>query len=234
MATQQPFAAMRGQRGIAARALRHVTAAAAEHEPAAAAPVDEEHALLAALDPRRPAPAQARSRRCACCRFRTPSLSRRCARAASAAPSHAAQRYQFHLPAHRRLVAFERRRRTAEHQHAAGSAHSLARDRDGMIARHGLLFVRRFRAPRRRRSSRTFGSGAKIALRAPTTTSISPRAQACHASKRSRSESAECSTATRSPKLSSKRRAVCGVSEISGTSTIARPPSRTTRLIAST
>ena len=73
-------------------------------------------------------------------------------------------------------------------------------------------------------TSRTFGNGANSALRAPTITSISPRAAACQLSKRSRSESPECSTATRSPKTLSKRRAVCGVSEISGTSTIARPP----------
>ena len=68
------------------------------------------------------------------------------------------------------------------------------------------------------------GTGAKTAERAPTTTGASPDAIRSRSSRRSASVSAECSTATRSPKRSRKRPSVCGVSAISGTSTIAPRP----------
>ena len=42
----------------------------------------------------------------------------------------------------RARVVFERRRCAAQHDDPAGQAHSFARDFDGGIARHGVLFVR--------------------------------------------------------------------------------------------
>ena len=68
------------------------------------------------------------------------------------------------------------------------------------------------------------GTGANTAERAPTTTGASPDAIRSRSSRRSASVSAECSTATRSPKRARKRPSVCGVSAISGTSTIAPRP----------
>ena len=66
--------------------------------------------------------------------------------------------------------------------------------------------------------------GAKIADRAPTAIRRSPRCSARHASSRSPSESALCSTATLSPNAARNRSTVCGVRAISGTSTIAPFP----------
>ena len=71
-------------------------------------------------------------------------------------------------------------------------------------------------------------TGANTLERAPTTMRFAPLRSARHASNRSPSESAECSTATRSPKWLRKRATVCGVSAISGTSTIAPRPCRST------
>ena len=69
-------------------------------------------------------------------------------------------------------------------------------------------------------------NGANIADRAPTTTRASPPAIRRRSSRRSASVRAEWSNATRAPKRSRKRPTACGVSAISGTSTIdARPRS---------
>ena len=85
------------------------------------------------------------------------------------------------------------------------------------------------RAPRRRRRRRASGTGANTAERAPTTTGASPDAIRSRSSRRSASLSAEWRTATRSPKRARKRPSVCGVSAISGTSTIAPRPRRERR-----
>ena len=69
-------------------------------------------------------------------------------------------------------------------------------------------------------------TGAKTADRAPTATRRSPRRRRRQASARSPSESALCSTATWSPKAPRRRLTVCGVSPISGTSTMAPRPRR--------
>ena len=68
------------------------------------------------------------------------------------------------------------------------------------------------RAPRRGRSMPRFGTGAKMAERAPTATRRSPRRSSRQASARSPSESALCSTATSSPNTPRNRLTVCGVS----------------------
>ena len=80
------------------------------------------------------------------------------------------------------------------------------------------------RAPRRRRSARGRATGANTAERAPTTMRASPRAIRSRSSRRSASVSPEWSIATRSPNRAGKRPTVCGVSAISGTSTIAPRP----------
>ena len=74
-------------------------------------------------------------------------------------------------------------------------------------------------------------TGAKTALRGPMTTSASPRRILVHARRRSASACAEWSTATRE-KRARKRRTVCGVSAISGTSTMACRPVRNVSPIA--
>ena len=53
-----------------------------------------------------------------------------------------------------------------------------------------------------------------------------PARSRAHSSWRSPAESFECRTATVSPKRATKRATICGVSAISGTSTITPPPSR--------
>ena len=72
-------------------------------------------------------------------------------------------------------------------------------------------------------------TGAKTAERAPTTTDASPETIRSRSSRRSASVRPECSTAIRSPKRAWKRPSVCGVSAISGTSTIAPRPARARR-----
>ena len=70
-----------------------------------------------------------------------------------------------------------------------------------------------------------FSSGAKMALRVPTTMSAPPSCIICHCSSRSVWFSAECWTATRRPNWPFSRRIIWGVRLISGTSTRARRPS---------
>ena len=70
------------------------------------------------------------------------------------------------------------------------------------------------------------GVGAKIALRAPTTTCTSPAAIRCQCQCRSASVRWLCSTATWSNRARNRCR-VCGVRLISGTSTIACRPKPT-------
>ena len=62
-------------------------------------------------------------------------------------------------------------------------------------------------------------SGANTALRAPITTSASPDRIRRSSAARSAGASAECHTATRSPRRARRRPRNCGVSAISGTST---------------
>ena len=66
--------------------------------------------------------------------------------------------------------------------------------------------------------------GAKTAERAPTTTRASPEAIRSRSSRRSASVRPEWSSAIRAPKRARKRPTACGVSAISGTSTIAPSP----------
>jgi hypothetical protein len=73
--------------------------------------------------------------------------------------------------------------------------------------------------------------GAKIADRAPTTTFTAPEATRRQSAARSASVRWLCSTAI-DPSRPWKRSIVCGVSEISGTSTIACCPRRITSSIA--
>ena len=70
----------------------------------------------------------------------------------------------------------------------------------------------------------SFETGAKMALRAPMTTSTSPRRRRCHIAWRSLAVRPECRTATSSPKRARKRATSCGVSAISGTSTMVPRP----------
>ena len=70
----------------------------------------------------------------------------------------------------------------------------------------------------------TFCSGAKIADRAPMTTRTSPRRMRRHSSYRSPGDRREWSTAASSPKRERNQETICGVSAISGTSTIAVLP----------
>ncbi len=76
------------------------------------------------------------------------------------------------------------------------------------------------RAPRRSRRDAGPEPGANSAERAPTTTRAAPVRSRSHWSNRSPGDSRLCSTATSSPNRARKRPTVCGVSEISGTSTI--------------
>ena len=66
-----------------------------------------------------------------------------------------------------------------------------------------------------------FFRGANRAERVPSTTSTSPRRMRFHWSYRSVMRSELCSMATSVPKQAEKRSIICGVSTISGTSTIA-------------
>ena len=94
----------------------------------------------------------------------------------------------------------------------------------GVVARVALLLVGASRAPRRPRS----GRGRRTGRTRPSAgrRRRAPRRGACATTRRSARAAAsrECSTATASPKRSTKRPAVCGVSAISGTSTIAERP----------
>ena len=83
---------------------------------------------------------------------------------------------------------------------------------------------RRRRAPRRPRSARGRSIGANTAERGPTHTRASPARSRRHSLVALARGSRECSTATVSPKRSMKRPTICGVSAISGTSTIAPRP----------
>ena len=74
--------------------------------------------------------------------------------------------------------------------------------------------------------------GQKSALLAPTTTRFLPKRTASHWSKRSPAVMRECITATVSPNRLSNRDTVCGVSAISGTSTIAPRPNSSAWRIA--
>ena len=65
-----------------------------------------------------------------------------------------------------------------------------------------------------------------MALRVPITTPASPFLMRRHSSRRSPAERLECSTAMSSPKCEEKVRSICGVSAISGTSSIAVLPRR--------
>ena len=69
-------------------------------------------------------------------------------------------------------------------------------------------------------------SGAKTAVRVPTTTRASPRRIRHHSSCRSPPERPEWRTASWSPTTDRSRSAICGIRLTSGTSTIAPPPSR--------
>ena len=66
----------------------------------------------------------------------------------------------------------------------------------------------------------------------PTQTRASPARSRAHSSWRSPAPSRECRTATVSPKRSTKRETICGVSPISGTSTIALSPRSSARATA--
>ena len=74
-----------------------------------------------------------------------------------------------------------------------------------------------------------FCSGAKTALRVPTTISAFPCWIIRHCSSRSVLLRAECCTARRLPKVDLSRRIICGVRLISGTSTSARRPNSSVR-----
>ena len=67
-------------------------------------------------------------------------------------------------------------------------------------------------------------SGAKAAIRVPTTTRASPRRMRHQVSCRSPADSPECSTASSSPTTDATRSASWVTSETSGTSTMAAPP----------
>ena len=69
-----------------------------------------------------------------------------------------------------------------------------------------------------------FSSGANTADLAPMTTLAPPRRMRRHSSKRSPSDSLECKTAASPPKRARNQFTICGVSEISGTSTMAVRP----------
>ena len=96
-----------------------------------------------------------------------------------------------------------------------------ARDVSSVISRGGFLFERRLVLFVNHDQPRC-GSGANTALRAPTTTCTSPRAMRCHSACRAAAEVAvQHGDAS---KRARKRRRVCGVKLISGTSTIACRP----------
>ena len=126
--------------------------------------------------------------------------------------------------ARQRVDALGPRRRAAGDEHGAGRARRGARRRGARRSAGRPRACRRRRAPRRRRPARRPRIGAKTAERGPTQTRASPRRSRAHSSWRSPSESLECSTATVSPKRSTKRATICGVSAISGTSTITPRP----------
>ena len=75
-------------------------------------------------------------------------------------------------------------------------------------------------------------TGANTALRDPMITSCSPARMRRHSAARSASVSAEWTTAIRPGKRTAKRRIICGVSAISGTSTIAPRPAASAASIA--
>src|SRR5581483_2472321 len=104
------------------------------------------------------------------------------------------------------------RRGAAEHRDRALERGALGRHRPRVVARIGLLLVRR----------------VVLLVDAhepePTTTRASPEAIRSRSSRRSASVIPEWRTAIRSPKRTRKRPTACGVSAISGTSTIAPSP----------
>ena len=120
--------------------------------------------------------------------------------------------------------ALEARRRAAEDDDRALVARAHDRHFARVVARRLALLVARL-VLLVDDDGAEVASGAKIAERAPTAMRLRPSRSASHSSYRSPSLSALCSTAIWSPNTARKRSTVCGVSAISGTSTIAVFPS---------
>ena len=112
----------------------------------------------------------------------------------------------------------------AGQQHGALLQRAALRHHAGVVAGIALLLVRARRAPRRSRS----GRGRRTGRRSPSAARRTPAPPTCACATTRRSARAAASwewiTATKSPKRSTNRPAVCGVSAISGTSTMAERP----------
>ena len=235
--TGQPLGhAMIRERDGAVRALRHGTAVTALHEVRVAATIEQQNRLLAALQPLGDGPFQRRrdgvTELRPCGAPATPCVGarpigavlapidhvhRRQLRATGALRQFEQQRASLAAPASSfRDSAWRCRARTSRLRCRRARAPDRARD----IAASRPA-CRSPRAPRPRRSRRA-GAPARRSPNAhqrrfASRHDESPR----QASYRSPSDSAECSTATWSPNALRKRSTVCGVSAISGTSTIA-------------
>ena len=123
-----------------------------------------------------------------------------------------------------RRPALRPRRRAAEDGDRALERRALGRDRPGVVARDRTPACTTRRAPRRRRSAR-----ARAPARRPPSgrrrRRAPPRRRSARARRAARPPSAPSGAArSASPKRAWKRPTACGVSAISGTSTIAPSP----------
>ena len=114
----------------------------------------------------------------------------------------------------------------AHDEHGALEPRALGGHAAGVVARVVALLVGATRAPRRRRSGRRRGAARRPPSARPRRRATRRRSPPRAPRARSPSEMPECRTATRSPKRAAKRRAVCGESAISGTSTSTLRPAR--------
>ena len=119
-----------------------------------------------------------------------------------------------------RVDALRPRRRAARDEQRAGLLARGGRRRGARRSAGRPRACRRRRAPRRRRSARAARSARRRPSAARRRRARCRRAGGSTRRGARRRESLECSTATVSPKRSTKRLTICGVSAISGTSTM--------------
>ena len=213
VAAQHPVA-VQGERDVAVRAAARRAARAAVDGRRDAAPVQQQDRLAAALGERAELGEERRRQR----------VARLAAQVDDCTDGSGAREPAAELEPLERLPALRPRRRRPEDGDRALERRALRRHRARVVARVRLLLVRRVvllvdaddaeRRHRREHRRARADDDRRLARgdRARARRAAPPRV------------SAECRIATRSPKRARKRPSACGVSAISGTSTIAPRP----------
>jgi hypothetical protein len=218
------------QRERAIRAFANMTTLLALQRRRIAAPVEKQNRLLALLQPLRDGFLELRRKNQRALLFarRLPHVHH--AHKGHLLVVHALGQFQQRVLALLAVVITLQRRRCRTEHHDR-PLHLPAHDGDiaRVITRCFLLLVSVFVLLIHDDKAQRFATGAKIADRAPITMRARPCRILCHSSWRSPALRCECSTATsvcNFPELNRalKRSTVCGVSAISGTSTMAPLP----------